>query len=397
MKNLLLWTVIAVVLMLVIQNLGGHAVGERSMAYSDFLDQVEAGQVERVVFDASGREITGRLKSGDVFVTYSPETDNKALIGDLREHGVRIEGREPERQSLFGQILISWFPFLLLIGVWIYFMRQMQGGGGRSAMSFGKSRAKLMSEDQVKVTFADVAGVDEAKEEVRELVDFLRDPAKFQRLGGTIPRGVLMVGSPGTGKTLLAQGDRRRGEGAVLLASPDPTSSRCSSASAPRGCATCSSRPRSTAPCIIFMDEIDAVGRHRGAGLGGGHDEREQTLNQLLVEMDGFEARSGIILIAATNRPDVLDPALLRPGRFRPADRGRPPRPRGPEPRSCKVHMPRASRSPRHRPGVPWPASARASPAPTWPTWSTRRRCSPRAPTSARWTWRTSSARRTRS
>jgi cell division protease FtsH len=315
MKNILLWTVIAIVLMTVIQNIGNQSGTSQQLSYSEFLNRVETDQIERVVFDSSGREITGKLKSGEVFTTYSPETDNKALIGDLRQHNVQIEGREPEKQGLLSQIFISWFPFLLLIGVWIYFMRQMQGGGGRGAMSFGKSKAKLMSEDQVKETFADVAGVDEAKEEVRELVDFLRDPGKFQRLGGAIPRGVLMVGSPGTGKTLLAK--------AIAGEAKVPFFSISGSDFVEMFVGVGASRVRDMfeqakkhAPCIIFIDEIDAVGRHRGAGLGGGHDEREQTLNQLLVEMDGFEGNEGVIVIAATNRPDVLDPALLRPGRF---------------------------------------------------------------------------------
>jgi cell division protease FtsH len=315
MKNILLWVVIAVVLMSVFNNINRPSESAKPYTYSQFLDQVEGGQIARVVIDSSGREITGKLKSGETFATNSPETDNQALIGDLRRHGVEIIAKEPERQSLLGQIFISWFPFLLLIGVWIYFMRQMQGGGGRSAMTFGKSKAKLMGEDQVKITFADVAGVEEAKEEVRELVDFLRDPGKFQRLGGTIPRGVLMVGSPGTGKTLLAK--------AIAGEAKVPFFSISGSDFVEMFVGVGASRVRDMfdqakkhAPCIIFIDEIDAVGRHRGAGLGGGHDEREQTLNQLLVEMDGFEGNEGVIVIAATNRPDVLDPALLRPGRF---------------------------------------------------------------------------------
>jgi cell division protease FtsH len=238
------------------------------------------------------------------------------MIGELLNHGVDIEGQPPEKQGLLMQIFISWFPMLLLIGIWVFFLRQMQGGGaGRGAMSFGKSRARMMSEDQIKITFADVAGVDEAKEEVAELVEFLRDPGKFQKLGGKIPRGVLMVGSPGTGKTLLAK--------AIAGEAKVPFFSISGSDFVEMFVGVGASRVRDMfeqakkhAPCIIFIDEIDAVGRHRGAGLGGGHDEREQTLNQLLVEMDGFEGNEGIIVIAATNRPDVLDPALLRPGRF---------------------------------------------------------------------------------
>ncbi|HEY3486598.1 MAG TPA: ATP-dependent zinc metalloprotease FtsH [Gammaproteobacteria bacterium] len=315
MKNILLWVVIAVVLMSVFQNINRQSENNKAYTYSQFLDQVESGQIEKVVIDSSGREITGKLRSGETFATYSPETDNQALIGDLRKHKVEIVAKEPERPSPLWQIFISWFPFLLLIGVWFYFMRQMQGGGGRSAMTFGKSKAKLMGEDQVKITFADVAGVEEAKEEVRELVDFLRDPGKFQRLGGTIPRGVLMIGSPGTGKTLLAKAIAGEAKVPFFTISGSDFVEMFVGVGASR-VRDMFDQAKKHAPCIIFIDEIDAVGRHRGAGLGGGHDEREQTLNQLLVEMDGFEGNEGVIVIAATNRPDVLDPALLRPGRF---------------------------------------------------------------------------------
>ncbi len=314
-KNILLWAVIAVVLMTVFQSINQQSSASKTLTYSEFLDKVESSELQSVVFDASGREINSTSRSGDKFYTYSPETDNQALIDVLRHHDVQIVGEEPKSEGFLTQIFISSFPILLLIGVWIYFMRQMQGGGGRGAMSFGKSKAKLMGEDQVKITFADVAGVDEAKEEVQELVDFLRDPGKFQRLGGNIPRGVLMVGSPGTGKTLLAK--------AIAGEAKVPFFSISGSDFVEMFVGVGASRVRDMfeqakkhAPCIIFIDEIDAVGRHRGAGLGGGHDEREQTLNQLLVEMDGFEGNEGIIVIAATNRPDVLDPALLRPGRF---------------------------------------------------------------------------------
>ena len=249
-------------------------------------------------------------------MTYSPETDNSALIGELIKGKVRISGKAPEKQSFLAQIFIHWFPFLLLIGVWIFFMRQMQGGGGgRGAMSFGKSKAKMQTEDQVKVTFKDVAGVEEAKEEVKELVDFLRDPAKFQNLGGNIPRGVLMSGSPGTGKTLLARAIAGEAKVPFFTISGSDFVEMFVGVGASR-VRDMFEQAKKHAPCIIFIDEIDAVGRHRGAGLGGGHDEREQTLNQLLVEMDGFEGNEGVIVIAATNRPDVLDPALLRPGRF---------------------------------------------------------------------------------
>ncbi len=313
-KNLLLWLVIAIVLMSVFNNFGPRQPAERPMEYSQFIHQVKSGQIEKVLIE--GRTIHIQTKTGERFTTYSPETDNRALIGDLLDNGVVIDAKPPEEQSLLMQIFISWFPLLLLIGVWIFFMRQMQGGmGGRGAMSFGKSKARMLTEEQNKTTFDDVAGIEEAKEEVRELVEFLRDPAKFQRLGGRIPRGVLMTGPPGTGKTLLAR--------AIAGEAKVPFFSISGSDFVEMFVGVGASRVRDMfdqakkhAPCIIFIDEIDAVGRQRGAGLGGGHDEREQTLNQLLVEMDGFEGSEGIIVIAATNRPDVLDPALLRPGRF---------------------------------------------------------------------------------
>jgi len=314
LKNVLLWVVIAVILMSVFNNFGGQQQASSALSYTQFLDQVKRGQVERVIID--GREIEGRMRTGDTFTTYSPETDNRSLVGDLLDSGVEIKAEPPEKTGLLTQLFISWFPFLLLIGVWIFFMRQMQGGGGgRGAMSFGKSKARLMGEDQVKVTFADVAGVDEAKEEVVELVDFLRDPGKFQKLGGKIPRGVLMVGSPGTGKTLLAKAIAGEAKVPFFTISGSDFVEMFVGVGASR-VRDMFEQAKKHAPCIIFIDEIDAVGRHRGAGLGGGHDEREQTLNQLLVEMDGFDGNEGIIVIAATNRPDVLDPALLRPGRF---------------------------------------------------------------------------------
>ena len=314
-KNLLIWTVIAVVLMSLFSGIGGRNVASEEYNYSEFMQQVQTGQVESVVI--SGREITGILKSGQTFMTFSPETDNSALVGELLNSKVKISGKAPEKQSFLAQIFIHWFPFLLLIGVWIFFMRQMQGGGGggRGAMSFGKSKAKMQTEDQVKVTFSDVAGVEEAKEEVKELVDFLRDPGKFQNLGGQIPRGVLMVGSPGTGKTLLARAIAGEAKVPFFTISGSDFVEMFVGVGASR-VRDMFEQAKKHAPCIIFIDEIDAVGRHRGAGLGGGHDEREQTLNQLLVEMDGFEGNEGVIVIAATNRPDVLDPALLRPGRF---------------------------------------------------------------------------------
>ena len=313
-KNIVLWVVIAVVLLTVFNSFGTGPRGVQDVPYSSFLERVEEGAVREVVFE--GDKISGSLSNGERFVTYNPETDNKALIGDLKDAGVSFRASPPQRQSFLMQLFISSFPILLLIGVWIYFMRQMQGGaGGRGAMSFGKSRARLLGEDQVSVTFADVAGVEEAKEEVREIVDFLKDPAKFQRLGGKIPKGVLMVGSPGTGKTLLARAIAGEAKVPFFTISGSDFVEMFVGVGASR-VRDMFEQAKKHAPCIIFIDEIDAVGRHRGAGLGGGHDEREQTLNQLLVEMDGFEGNEGIIVIAATNRPDVLDPALLRPGRF---------------------------------------------------------------------------------
>ncbi len=313
-KNLILWVVIALVLMSVFNNFGPRRSAAQQVEYSRFISDVKQGRVQKVVIE--GRNVDGVLQTGERFSTYIPETDNRALIGDLLEHGVAIEARPPEQQSVLMQIFISWFPMLLLIAVWIFFMRQMQGGGGgRGALSFGKSRARLLGDDQVKVTFADVAGVEEAKEEVVELVDFLRDPAKFQKLGGKIPRGVLMVGPPGTGKTLLAKAIAGEAKVPFFTISGSDFVEMFVGVGASR-VRDMFEQAKKHAPCIIFIDEIDAVGRHRGAGLGGGHDEREQTLNQLLVEMDGFEGNEGVIVIAATNRPDVLDPALLRPGRF---------------------------------------------------------------------------------
>jgi len=313
-KNVILWGVIALILLSVFSNFSQRAVSTSDIAYSEFIGQVKDGMVKQVTI--SGREIIGETTNQRAFKTYSPETDNRSMIGDLLENNVEIVARAPEQPSLLMNIFISWFPFLLLIGIWIFFMRQMQGGGGgRGAMSFGKSKARMMGEDQIKVTFADVAGVEEAKEEVGELVEFLRDPGKFQKLGGQIPRGVLMVGSPGTGKTLLAKAIAGEAKVPFFTISGSDFVEMFVGVGASR-VRDMFEQGKKHAPCIIFIDEIDAVGRHRGAGLGGGHDEREQTLNQLLVEMDGFEGNEGVIVIAATNRPDVLDPALLRPGRF---------------------------------------------------------------------------------
>ena len=311
-KNILLWVIIAVVLMSVFNNFGPPAPRAQSVPYSEFIADVKAGRVQSVVID--GRVVKGQRVSGEKFSTYTP--NDPEMINDLLSNGVEVKAQPPEQDSLLMQVFISWFPMLLLIGVWIFFMRQMQGGGGgRGAMSFGKSRARMLGEDQIKVTFNDVAGVEEAKEEVAELVEFLRDPGKFQKLGGKIPRGVLMVGSPGTGKTLLARAIAGEAKVPFFTISGSDFVEMFVGVGASR-VRDMFEQAKKHAPCIIFIDEIDAVGRHRGAGLGGGHDEREQTLNQLLVEMDGFEGNEGVIVIAATNRPDVLDPALLRPGRF---------------------------------------------------------------------------------
>ena len=313
-KNLILWGVIALILLSVFSNFSQRSSASLEVPYSEFIEQVKSGNVSEV--DIAGREITGKSRDLKPFTTYSPETDNTSMIGDLLENSVRINAKAPEQPSLLMSIFISWFPFLLLIGIWIFFMRQMQGGGGgRGAMSFGKSKAKMLGEDQIKVTFADVAGVEEAKDEVGELVEFLRDPGKFQKLGGQIPRGVLMVGSPGTGKTLLARAIAGEAKVPFFTISGSDFVEMFVGVGASR-VRDMFEQAKKHAPCIIFIDEIDAVGRHRGAGVGGGHDEREQTLNQLLVEMDGFEGNEGVIVIAATNRPDVLDPALMRPGRF---------------------------------------------------------------------------------
>ena len=311
-KNLILWVIIAIVLMSVFNNFTTQKSSPNMLAYSDFLSQVQEGSVQSVTIN--GNEIEGVLTSGSTFSTYAPR--DEGLVSDLLNNKVQIVASPPEKPSILMQILINWFPLFILIGLWIFFMRQMQGGGaGRGAMSFGKSKARMLSEDQIKVTFADVAGVEEAKEEVSEMVDFLRDPSKFQKLGGKIPKGVLMVGSPGTGKTLLARAIAGEAKVPFFTISGSDFVEMFVGVGASR-VRDMFEQAKKHAPCIIFIDEIDAVGRHRGAGLGGGHDEREQTLNQLLVEMDGFEGNEGVIVIAATNRPDVLDPALLRPGRF---------------------------------------------------------------------------------
>ncbi|MBA1245291.1 MULTISPECIES: ATP-dependent zinc metalloprotease FtsH [Pseudomonas] len=313
-KNLILWLIIAAVLVTVMNNFSSPNEPQ-TLNYSDFIQQVKDGKIERVQVD--GYVITGKRNDGDNFKTIRPAIQDNGLIGDLVDNKVVIEGKQPEQQSIWTQLLVASFPILVIIAVFMFFMRQMQGGAGGKGgpMSFGKSKARLLSEDQVKTTLADVAGCDEAKEEVGELVEFLRDPGKFQRLGGRIPRGVLMVGPPGTGKTLIAKAIAGEAKVPFFTISGSDFVEMFVGVGASR-VRDMFEQAKKHAPCIIFIDEIDAVGRHRGAGMGGGHDEREQTLNQLLVEMDGFEMNDGIIVIAATNRPDVLDPALLRPGRF---------------------------------------------------------------------------------
>ena len=313
-KNLILWLIIAAVLVTVMNNFSSPNEPQ-TLNYSDFIQQVKDGKVEKVSVD--GYVITGKRSDGDTFKTIRPAIQDNGLIGDLVDNNVIVEGKQPEQQSIWTQLLVASFPILVIIAVFMFFMRQMQGGAGGKGgpMSFGKSKARLLSEDQVKTTLADVAGCDEAKEEVGELVEFLRDPGKFQRLGGRIPRGVLMVGPPGTGKTLIAKAIAGEAKVPFFTISGSDFVEMFVGVGASR-VRDMFEQAKKHAPCIIFIDEIDAVGRHRGAGMGGGHDEREQTLNQLLVEMDGFEMNDGIIVIAATNRPDVLDPALLRPGRF---------------------------------------------------------------------------------
>ena len=315
-KNLILWVIIALVLLTVFKNFDGMQSSTQKVAYSEFISMVENRQVGKVVID--GYTITGTLNNSERFETNLPPAvpDNK-LMDDLLRGNVQVDSKPIEKQSIWTQLLVASFPILVILAVFMFFMRQMQGGGGGRGgpMSFGKSKARLLSEDQIKTTFADVAGVEEAKEDVQELVDFLKDPGKFQRLGGRIPRGVLMVGPPGTGKTLIAKAIAGEAKVPFFTISGSDFVEMFVGVGASR-VRDMFEQAKKQAPCIIFIDEIDAVGRHRGAGMGGGHDEREQTLNQLLVEMDGFEANDGIIVIAATNRPDVLDPALLRPGRF---------------------------------------------------------------------------------
>lgn len=310
-KNLVLWVVVAIVMMTAYQSFNSNGVSD-STDYTTFVYDVSNSQVKEARFDAN--EITVTKNDGSKYMTVMPPLEDKKLLDDLLNKKVKIEGTPFEKRSLLSQILISWFPMLFLVGVWIFFMRQMQGSGGK-AMSFGKSRAKMLNQDQIKVTFADVAGCDEAKEEVGEVVDFLREPKKFQNLGGKIPKGILMVGPPGTGKTLLAKAIAGEAKVPFFTISGSDFVEMFVGVGASR-VRDMFEQAKKNAPCLIFIDEIDAVGRQRGAGLGGGHDEREQTLNQMLVEMDGFGGNEGVIVIAATNRPDVLDPALTRPGRF---------------------------------------------------------------------------------
>ncbi len=312
--KVLIWVVVVGTLLFLFSRFMPPAVPAQDIRYSDFLHELDTGQVDSVILQ--GQLIQGTRKDKTQFRAFNPETDYSALIGALQKEGVGIEGRAPKQPSFLTQLVLNMAPALLLLFVFVYMLRQMQGAaGGRGAMSFGKSKARLLGEDQVNVTFADVAGVDEAKQEVGEIVDFLKDPGKFQKLGGKIPKGVLMVGSPGTGKTLLARAIAGEAKVPFFTISGSDFVEMFVGVGASR-VRDMFEQAKKHAPCIIFIDEIDAVGRHRGAGLGGGHDEREQTLNQLLVEMDGFEGNEGIIVIAATNRPDVLDPALLRPGRF---------------------------------------------------------------------------------
>ncbi|VFP80082.1 ATP-dependent zinc metalloprotease FtsH [Candidatus Erwinia haradaeae] len=311
-KNLILWLVIAVVLMSIFQSFGPSESSSRRVDYSTFLSEVNQDQIREVCIH--GREINVTRRNNYRYTTYIPINDDK-LLDNLLTKNVKVTGEPPDELSLLASVFISWFPMLLLVGVWIFFMRQVQVGGGKGAMSFGKSKARMLMEDQIKTTFADIAGCDEAKEEVSELVEYLREPSRFQKLGGKIPKGLLMVGPPGTGKTLLAKAIAGEAKVPFFTISGSDFVEMFVGVGASR-VRDMFEQAKKASPCIIFIDEIDAVGRQRGAGLGGGHDEREQTLNQMLVEMDGFEGKEGVIVIAATNRPDVLDPALLRPGRF---------------------------------------------------------------------------------
>ena len=313
-RTIMVWLVIGIVLTMVFMQVGNRQASANVLDYSTFMEESRQGRIAKVKMDGN-RTLKATSKDGKAYTVYTPGIMDPWMVSDLLKNGVTVEAKPEEEPSLLMNIFVSWFPMLLLIGVWIFFMRQMQGGGRGGAFSFGKSRARMLDENQNQVTFADVAGVDEAKEEVGELVDFLRDPSKFQKLGGRIPRGVLMVGSPGTGKTLLARAIAGEAKVPFFSISGSDFVEMFVGVGAAR-VRDMFEQAKKNAPCIVFIDELDAVGRQRGAGLGGGNDEREQTLNQLLVEMDGFEGTSGVIVIAATNRPDVLDPALMRPGRF---------------------------------------------------------------------------------
>lgn len=316
-KNFALWSFIGLALLSLFSGLSSRYYNQpKKITYTQFVDKVQTGDIKEITID--NRFITGMNYNEETFSTYSPSKINSYIIEEdwIKKHKIDVKGKPPEQRSILTHIFISWFPIVLFIGIWIFFMRQMQGGtGGKGSMIFGRSRAKLIGEDEVKITFADVAGIDEAKEEVSELVDFLKEPDKFRSLGGRIPSGVLLIGHPGTGKTLLAKAIAGEAKVPFFTISGSEFVEMFVGVGASR-VRDMFDQAKKRAPCIVFIDEIDAVGRHRGAGLGGGHDEREQTLNQLLVEMDGFEGKEGVIIIAATNRPDVLDPALLRPGRF---------------------------------------------------------------------------------
>jgi len=311
-KNLSMWLVIGLTMILLFNLFNKPQSNTNTLTYSEFMAQVENKGIGKVGID--GDVLAGVMQDGKPFKTIFPANDDE-LISNLRKNGVDITVKEAQKESWMMTIFVSWFPMLLLIGVWVFFMRQMQMGGKGGALSFGKNKAKLMEKGESKVTFADVAGIDEAKEELEEIIDFLRDPQKFTKLGGRIPKGVLLAGSPGTGKTLLAKAIAGEADVPFFTISGSDFVEMFVGVGASR-VRDLFEQGKKNAPCIIFIDEIDAVGRHRGAGLGGGHDEREQTLNQLLVEMDGFDKNEGVIIVAATNRPDVLDPALLRPGRF---------------------------------------------------------------------------------
>jgi cell division protease FtsH len=313
-KNIILWVVIGVILIFIFSNFGQNYTNQKKITYSQFIEKIQNGEIKQIMIDK--QLIEGVSKNDEYFSTYAPTMLDQYTIDEewINKYNINIKSKQPEQQSVLLHIFISWFPIIIFIAIWIFFMRQLQGGG-KGAMSFGKSKAKLISDEKIKITFKDVAGVDEAKEETYELIEFLKNPSKFYNLGGKIPKGILLIGPPGTGKTLLAKAIAGEAKVPFFTISGSDFVEMFVGVGASR-VRDMFEQAKKHSPCIIFIDEIDAVGRHRGAGLGGGHDEREQTLNQLLVEMDGFSENTGIIIIAATNRPDVLDPALLRPGRF---------------------------------------------------------------------------------